>query len=246
MALKKFEMPEKFEQCETQTQTTGEIEMTNTATPAVAPATAVAKVEPKTTALATPSKGFSAALQEMENVISPSDIADLGPGAFPKITTDLGGFLMDKKDIGATIKVELISWNKRWVVSAGASDAEANELVKFSLDGVNIQGDDRTIKEYVTFLREVEGYKKAGVKEYYSLWCNLIYSSGADVSVNDQKMVEVQLSPQSVGQFKAFQIEYGMKVSSGRAPATNTLQLHAEKKEIKTTRFGIVRFVAIT
>ena len=152
---------------------------------------------------------------------------------------------MDKKDIGTSIKVELISWNKRWVVSAGVSDAEANELVKFSMDGVTLQGDGRTIKEYVTFLRDVEGYKNAGVKEYYSMWCNLTHAAGADVPVNDQKMVEIQLSPQSVGQFKAFQIEYGMKVSKGVVPATNALLLHAEKKEIKTTRFGIVRFSAI-
>jgi hypothetical protein len=243
MALKKFETETETNAVET---TTGETEMTNTATPvtdaAVAATTAIAKAATTSVAI---SRAFAPALQEMENVISPSDVADLGPGAFPKITVDLGGFLMDKKDIGTVIKVELISWNKRWVVSAGVQDAEANELVKFSMDGITLQGDNRTLKEYITFLRDVEGYKNAGVKEYYSMWCNLTHCSGADVPVNDQKMVEIQLSPQSVGQFKAFQIEYGMKVSKGVVPATNALLLHAEKKEIKTTRFGIVRFSAI-
>jgi len=239
MALKKYES-----ETET-TSTTEEVAMdtpnTVVDTPAVMPP-AVVKEAAKAVATI---RSFAPALQEMENVISPADVADLGPGAFPKITVDLGGFLMDKKDVGTNIKVELISWNKRWIVSTNTQDAEATDLLRFSMDGETLQNDHRTVKEYVAFLRDSEGYKNAGAKEYYSLWCNLIYASGADVAVADQKMVEVQLSPQSVGQFKAFQIEYGMKVSKGVMPATNLLNLHSEKKEIKTTRFGIVRFAAI-
>ena len=235
---------------ETETETTTATEEgtmnTTTATPVSSPAaeasTAIAKASATSVAAA---RSFAPALADAENVISPQDVADLGPGAFPKLTVDLGGFLMDKKDIGQKIRVELISWNKRWVVSPGVQNAEANELVKFSMDGVNLSGDTRTVKEYVNFLRDVEGYKDAAVKEYYSLWGNLVYANGADVAPIDQRMVEVQLSPQSVGQFKAFQIEYGMKVSRGLVPDTKLLELTAEKKELKTNRFGIVKFAAI-
>ena len=214
------------------------------AAPDAAPAATTAVAPAATTAVAPPARAFTAALVDLENVIKTEDIATLGPGAFPKITVDLGGFLLDKKDIGQKIRLEVISWNRRWVVSPGVQNAEANELVRFSMDNNVLQNDTRTVKEYLEFLRE-EGYKDASIKEYYSLWGNLLYANGADVPPVDQKMVEIQLSPQSVSLFKAFQLEYGMKVSRGLLPSTNVLELTSEKKELKTTRFGIMRFAPV-
>jgi hypothetical protein len=186
---------------------------------------------------------FVNALLEYENIIPVEDVADLGVGTFPKITADLSGLVMDKNnELGSAIKIELISWNRRWVVTTGVDNAEAKELVKFSLDGVYLQGDNRTCKDYVAFLRDVEGYKDAAIKEYYSVWGNLTHTKGQDIDPAEQQMVELQLSPQSVAQFKRYQLETGLKVSRGTAVESPMIEVVGNKRDQGGHRYGFMTF----
>lgn len=195
-------------------------------------------------AIAKASSKFSPALSDFENVIAPEDVAALGPGTFPKVTVDLGGFVLDKTTVlGPEIEIEMISWNKRWVISPGVNDAEANDHVRFSTDGETIS-DGRTIKEYIEHLRNVEGYEKADVKEYFSLWANLTKTKDGDVSPEKQQMVEVQLSPQSAAQFKRYQLEQGMKISRGISTESPMIRLTSERRNLKGNNFGIAIFHA--
>lgn len=178
------------------------------------------------------------------NVISPEDIEAIGSGTFPRVTCDVGGAQLDKREeLGKVIKLELVSWNYRYVVTTGAKtdDSEANALVRFSYDGETISGTGQKIAEYIAFLK-MEGYDKANVKTYLELWGNLSAKNGQDISPETRQMVQVQLSPQSVNQFKRFQLEKGMKISRGFCEEDPMITLTVEKKTIAPNSFGIFVF----
>ena len=202
--------------------------------------TAIAKAQ--TSSIAVGSK-FKAALAEYEGVISTQDLENLGIGTFPRITADLSGLVVDKTDeIGKVAKIELISWNYRYIVTPGVDNAEANAAVRYSYDNVNILGSEMTVKDYLRQLKEVDGYGKASVKTYVELWGNLAFSAGAEIDPEDRQMVQVQLSPQSVNQFKRYQLELGVKSARGVSPASNVVVITANKKELNGKKFGYMEF----
>lgn len=186
---------------------------------------------------------FKAALVDYQNVIAIEDLENLGVGTFPRITADLSGLVMDKtKELGKVAKIELLSWNYRYIVTPGVDNDEANALVRYSYDGVTLIGTGENVKDYLQQLKEVDGYDKATVKTYVELWGNLASVNGEDVAPEDRQMVQVQLSPQSVNQFKRFQLELGVKSARGVAPSSNIVVITANKKELNGNRFGYMEF----
>lgn len=191
---------------------------------------------------------FKPALTDFEGAIDP---AGMEFGVFPKIIVNLGGFKIDEnrpegmgEKLGGDITIKLLSWNKRWLASPGSDDKEAKDYVKYSTDGVYVQGSGQKMVDYVEQLKTVEGYDQASIKEYIAVWGFLMNAEGKDIPEADQCMVELQCSPQTAGQFKRHQIEHGMKVAKGLIAESDVLKCHAGSKTMNSKDFGYATFTA--
>jgi hypothetical protein len=182
------------------------------------------------------------AFSEFENAIPLEDVAAMGVGAFPRITVDTGGFSEDNKDLGKEIRLELMSWNNRYMIVPGTKDDETKKFVKISYDGETISDTGESVKDYLQHLKVVQEFKDANCKQYIDLWGSLVYASGEIIPEEDRKIVQIQLSPQSVKQFKAFQVQVGFAQAKGVKKDSSVLVLKQERKDLNGDKFGIVKF----
>lgn len=204
-------------------------------TSAASATTAIAKAA--VTSMAKPLKA-TAALSDYENALPEVDF-----GTFPRITVDLGGFEMDKEVLGESIKLELMSWAYRYVLTPGEDNKEANALVKYSNDGVVLSdGSGVTVADYLNTLKAVHGYEAAAKKTYIDLTGLLLAKGDKPVPEDDQVIVQVQLSPQSVKQFSGYRITKGvMEVRKGTSSG-NVLTMTRARGEFGTNKFAYVTF----
>lgn len=183
---------------------------------------------------------FGPALEQFRNVIDP---ATLEFNTFTRVTVGLDGFEDDqKKDLGKVIKLQLMSFNDRFVLSPGVQGSEATEFVRYSIDGKTIQGTGEDCMTYLKNLKEVEGYKDASMKQYMSIYGMLTHANGADVPVEDQHIVALQVPPQSRALFTRLQVESGIKIAQGVMQPTDVLVCTQEKQQGKTAKFAIIKF----
>jgi hypothetical protein len=173
------------------------------------------------TAVALPGK-FGDVFKKYENVIE-----DLEFGTVARIV-GTNGSIQAKKDskklnLGTEIQVTLVSFNDTYQISPGADTEEAKKFVKYSRDGVTIDGTGQDVKAYLEQLREVEGYPNAAVKQYTSLVCilNAVVDEDTKTVKLDRSligdMVEVSLSPTAGKAFKGARMQRSVKVSRGLA-----------------------------
>ena len=91
-------------------------------------------------------------------------------------------------------------------------------------------------------MKEVEGYDKTTVKQYAELYANLLWSeANGDVAPEEQQIVQVSLSPQSVGQWGRYMLEAGLRRAKG-IPDSNVVVLEQTKKILSSNKFGIATF----
>lgn len=205
-------------------------ESTAVATRPAASVSTVVKKQPK----------YREALVEYKDVIDPQTVEF---NTFRRITVGLDGFEDDQKvDLGKEIHLELMSYNDRWVVSPGTQDKEATDHVRYSADGKTIDGTEQTVQEYLDYLKKVEAYDEASVKQYMTVYGFLTYSNGKEIDVIDRSLVAVQVPPQSRAFFDRYRIETGFKVAAGVMEETNHLVLKQEKQQGKTTKYAVIRF----
>ena len=212
--------------------TSGEVNAIPTNLP-VAPATGTA-VSPLTA---------GTAIKQLQNAIPTTELENLGIGVFPRITVGLDGFSRDKtKELGKKIAIEVLSWSYVWLVTTGEqNNDEANKLIRTSYDGKNLKGGEGAVDEYVKYLKS-EGYDKATVKQYAEVYSNLVWTeAGGDVKADEQEIVQVSLSPQSVGQWGRFLLESGLRKAKG-VEDSNIVTLTQEKRVIGSNKFGISTF----
>lgn len=197
--------------------------------------TAIAKAQ--TTAVAKPLKA-TAAFGDFEDALPEVEF-----GTFPRITADLGGFEKDKDVIGETIKVEMMSWNHRYVVTPGSDNKEASELVRYSNDGVMLaDGSGVAVADYLNTLKTVHGYEDASVKTYIDLTGLLVEAGGKEIPEDEQEVVQVQLSPQSVKQFNGYRITKGVMEARKGVTTGNLLTLKRERNEYNGKKFAYISF----
>jgi hypothetical protein len=200
--------------------------------------TAIAKASAGAMAAHQPMKKAQAAFAEYEDALPEVDF-----GTFPRITADLGGFEMDKEVIGDTIKVEMMSWNNRYVVTPNVDNKEANGLVKYSNDGVTLSdGSGITVQEYLNTLKTVHGYTDASVKTYMDLTGLLVSKGSEEIPEDEQVVVQVQLSPQSVKQFNGYRITKGVFEARKGVQTGNVLTLKRERNEYNGKKFAYISF----
>jgi len=188
-----------------------------------------------------PGRKFTAALQDFSYQISLDDIRSIGLAA-PRVLVDQGGFSLDGKDLGKELHVQLLSYNPRYLVSPGVDNDEGKEAVRYSYDGVTIDGDTQTLKDYLNELKASD-YPDASIKEYFDLWAVVVGPTGSSAAgpVIGETVV-IQLSPQSAGKFKFFQVSLGIQISRGTAQATDTIRMVAERATSGKNVFGRVAF----
>lgn len=152
-------------------------------------------------------------------------ITDLEFGTVARLVGS-NGRIVAKKDskslvLGPEIKVTLVSFNDTYQVSPGDDTAEAKKAVRYSRDGVTIDGPvGGDVKAYVEKLRTTDGFAKASVKKYTSLVCILNEAAGAapDAQGTIGEMVEVSLSPTAGQAFKGHRMQTSVKSSRGLLP----------------------------
>lgn len=180
----------------------------------------------------------TAAFADFENALPEVEF-----GTFPRITADLGGFEMEKEVIGDTIKVEMMSFNTRYVVTPGSDDKEASQLVRYSNDGVMLaDGSGVSVVDYLNKLKTVNGYDDASVKNYMDLTGLLVQKGSEAIPEDEQVVVQVQLSPQSVKQFNGYRITKGVFEARKGTQTGNTLTLKRERNEYNGKKFAYISF----
>lgn len=188
---------------------------------------------------------YAPALQGYRDVIDPSS---LDFDTFKRVTCGLDGFSDDQNnEMGKQLKIQLMSWNERYIITTTVDNDEANALVKYSLDGKSIDGTGQPVADYIKFLVS-EGYEDACSKKYYALYGFLVAESSegalVEVPAADREIVAVQVAPRSVAQFTAYQLTHGVKVSQGLVKDTDLLLLTQEKKDGKTKKYASIKFSA--
>jgi hypothetical protein len=193
------------------------------------------------------------AIRVIQNAIPTAELENMGAGVFPRVTVGLDGFSKDADDLGKVIGVKLYSWSYLTLVTTGEQDDEtANKLVRGSYDGINLKGNEGTVKDYIEKLRAE--YEKAGSKQYIEAYGMLVYSSAdGDIDPDNYEMVQVSLPPTSVGQWSRFMIEQGIAASEeevkakaeGREPvgALDTTIYARQAKRVKgNKKWGVMLF----
>jgi len=185
------------------------------------------------------------AIKQLQNAIPTTELENLGIGVFPRITVGLDGFSRDKtKELGKKIAIEVLSWSYVWLVTTGEqNNDEANKLIRTSYDGKNLKGGEGSVEDYVKYLKS-EGYDKAQTKQYAEVYANLIWSEvGGDVKGDEQEIVQVSLSPQTVGQWGRYLLESGLRKAKG-VEDSNIVTMTQEKRVIGNNKFGIATFAS--
>lgn len=142
-------------------------------------------------------------------------------GTLPRVVANAGQF-QDRgtsQMLGDELKVEVISFNKEFVVSPGSDEADAKELVRYSADGKTLEETGQSVAEYLEYLRVTEEYPNAKVKEYTQVIAILNGAQKGGKPVASElvgKMVLISMSPSSRKNFDGFRIQEAVFVRMGK------------------------------
>lgn len=229
-----------------------EVEVAETATeaqaaPAASESTAVAVAAPAGGAVAV-TKKFVGALAGKENQLDP---ASLDFNTFPRITVGLDGFSNDSDvDLGKEIRLEVLSFNDRYVLSPGTDDDESKVHVRYSLDGKTIQSSDTdeyngmACADYISLLQNTHGLDNASMKKYLSVYGMMIYANDAPIPDEDQEIVALQVPPQSRALFERYRINQGVKIARGVSKENDVVFCRQEKKVGNGKKYALINFAA--
>ena len=225
---------------ETTTATKDETMTTQTTEDAGVAATAIAKAS--TTAVGS-AKKMQIAFAEQQNVFDTDTVESLSM-ASPRIKGEQGSLFAGDKDLGSKIRFEIVSWNKRWAIGTGETDAEAKEYFRVSLDGQTITSDGTLITDYVEGLK-AQGFNKARVSPYLDVWGFVTWSEKAgDIPVDSRELSILQCSQTSMGAFVSFCTTRGLLESKGAAQPLSEVEVHAEKRQSGSNKYTNFSFHA--
>ncbi len=205
------------------------------ATEAPAATTAAATAAPATTAVATQTtRAVSTAKAVVtQNVLSDKkDAFYVEFDSMPRLAAEQGSFTLkdsSEADLGAEIKMELMSYQESWVASPNDKKADV-ELVKYSDDGVTSK-DGVDLQQHVADLKE-QGYDKAKIAHRCIIVGELLSAgpAGADLVGN---LIQVDLPETGRRSFNAYTLQASWAVGKGRKTAAEAavLTLKAVKEK---------------
>lgn len=226
-----------FEQMEPETMTettTQEPQMDATtidqqASASVAASTAIAKAA--TTAVGVPAK-FTIAFKDKNNVFDTATVESLSL-AIPRITGEQGSAFQNGVELGSRIRLEIISFNHRWVVGTGENDAESKEKFRVSMDNRTISGTGEDFHAYLESLK-AEGFSKARISPYLDVFGFVVWTEKkGDIPVDERELSCLQCSQTSMGNFTAFCTTRGLLESKGVAKPIEVIEVTAQKQQNK-------------
>lgn len=172
-------------------------------------------------------------------------IADLDPfkdlenafpvkfNTFPQIQVDQGNFKLrdGAKNMGDTISVEIISWQKQWQLAPGeVESAKAKEFLRYSPDGITAENGDN-MQEILKLAKEA-GFPKAKISERVIIVASVI-DGGKQSKATNGKFHQFDLSQSSVANFGRYRLEIAFKISKGLLPEgfePNKVKMHTKAK----------------
>lgn len=177
--------------------------------PAKEPVTETAIAPKENHAVAKPAGKMVTLYSDIENDF----VAEFG--VLKKIKASNGNCIdSDDNILGDTIDVQVVSWNRQFVVGPCANEAPS-ELVKYSYERDFFADGSGSLNDYVQELKS-EGWVNAAIKEYYEIVCMLVDSAKKSDLVGE--MVQLQLSPTSVKSFDGFRLQTAFKIARGLLP----------------------------
>jgi hypothetical protein len=218
MALRKAAQEPQFEQVQEATEMTMDttVEAMNDAreeaaapTPAAVPAVRQSTAVGNVNDIAAQAKAFQRELDEMKGA------ADFSFGNYAVFKASNGEISQTGKEdtsLGRWAKIRLLAWDDHHEITPGSQDKGSKDFVAYSKDGQVIDsviGDEmkkwvgKSVAEYINYLRETEGFEKAGSKRYVDLSCALLATDSGDGPIGT--VVQVTLSPSSISSFSKYQ-----------------------------------------
>lgn len=234
----------KFE-TETTTATMNETTMNETTAHVDAGVTASTTIaQAKSTAVGV-AKKFVVALGDKKDAMPTEMVAQFGRVA-PSVTAEQGSLKLNvqgaKTKLGKKIRVRVVSFNDRWLVTPGVMDKEAKEKVRSSYDKVNLDDDSDTVQGYLDFLK-ADGYDKARLEPYIDLWVDILWTEEkGEVKAEEQQLTRVQLSKTSAGNFSYACGNRGRLESMGLVPPSELLEIRCEDLEGKNGSYSNMSF----
>jgi hypothetical protein len=196
------------------------------ATPASAP-TAAPTAAPAASGLVSQTGGAvatkipEATLKVVENL---KDAMPVDYNTLSQIITTNGNFVEreTKKVLGDAVVFELLSWQDAYVVSPEDEEAP-KDAVRYSDDKITCT-DGTPVDEHLKFLQD-NGYPKAKVKQRVVVVGGL--QSAAKTSDLNGTLVQFDLSPMSMVQWKRYRanVAYGLKI--GKVTAEQAVRIKA-------------------
>ena len=198
--------------------------------------------------IAAPASKFRAALQEYKNALGMDIISQLGYGVLPKIVADRAGFeteLSGKKvELGDWIDFKIVSYNDRWLISAGVEGDGGKDMLRTSYDGETLENDGGSVHDYIQDLKE-QGFHKAGSRKYVDVYGFVVNSQKkGETPEEDLEMIQLQLSPQSVKAFTGFQVKLGVQASITKSSVSDVVRCTIEKREYNGNKYASISFSA--
>jgi hypothetical protein len=219
---------------QTAAEVAAEVQQTVAAAPA-APAPAVVQPKPVGTIVGIDSRllipvgGKEPPLwDDLENAYT----ADYGE--LPRLKASNGGLSDDQDKYGEFIGLQILGWNRLWIVSPGADEAPG-EVVGYSHDGEYLDdGSGTSVKEHLDKLKL--NWDKAAVKEYHEVVGILLTSEKP--TAKKGKMVQLQLSPTSVSAFNSYRKQGPINKRLGLIPDgfEHVVRINAEVAKNKQSK----------
>ena len=181
--------------------------------------TNVATTQAAAPAVVAPKAKFEMAFADLQDAFPIDAVVGLSM-AVPRIKAEQGSAYIADKSLGEKFKIEMASWNYRWLISSGLDSKdpgyqESMEFLRTSYDNATVHGEDMSVDAYLEFLRE-QGYTKARKSVYIDLFGFVTWTAkGGDIAPEDRELNLVQLSQTSAGNFSAFCTTQGLMRSKG-------------------------------
>lgn len=175
----------------------------------VAASTAVA-ARP-TTAVAQTSRAIVSPLKALENACT----VDFNTLDQIKATQGQFKYKESERSLGDTITVELLSYQKNFLVSPGDDDEESAKLVRYSDDGITCKTGENC-NEYLAGLIAA-GYDGAKKSERVVIVGALVDAGKAADCAGS--LFQMDLAPSSKVQFDRYQIQLGFDTAKGKVTA---------------------------
>lgn len=181
-----------------------------------------------------------------QNVLSnKKDAFHIEWDSVPRISAEQGAFVVkdsSEEDLGGEIKIELMSYQSRWVATPKDNKADI-ELVKFSDDGIEAS-DGTNLKEHVKDLLE-QGWPKSKIDHRCVIVGELVSTAKGGESLK-QGLIQVDLPESGRKSFEAYQLQASWAVGKGRKSADDVSMLTLKAVKDKTKSGDVYTKIVIS